>query len=165
MFRRNAIISKNREKPTVDFFLHIEHASTGNIGYLDEILGEHRQSSGSNSSTNAGLQEILEKSYNDAFDYAISLGVHPNIVARGRMKFYYSTARKSCLSGDQIGFKKKINIKNVDYKFATMKHLLLFRLSFSPTLVLKLIKLGEFLDSYIIRLYLFRQIRKWLSPN
>src|SRR3972149_9943384 len=106
MFRRSAIITQYRDKPTVDFFLHVEHASKGNIGYINEVLGENRKSLGTASDPGSLFHQNVISGYDDAFERAIELGVNPAVVAKGRLIFNLAVAYRALLSKDYGGIKK-----------------------------------------------------------
>lgn len=142
MFRRSAMISQYREKPTYDFFLHVEHATKGHIGYINEVLGEYRKSSGTATDPGASSYKNIISGYYDAFDRAMELGVDPAVVARGRLRFNYSVAYRSLLSNDRNYFRKFIHLDRADYQYATWKHRLFYTLRFCPRLVLMIIKLN-----------------------
>lgn len=142
MFRRSATITQYRDKPTNDFFLHVEHASKGYIGYINEVLGEYRKSLGSATDLGASSYQKNINAYNDAFNRALELGVDPAVVSRGRLRFNYSIAYRSLLSNDRGDFIKFIHLDRADYKYASWKHRLFYTLRFCPTLVLLIIKLN-----------------------
>ncbi len=143
MFRRSAIISRYREKPTVDFFLHVEHASKGNIGYINEVLGEYRKSSGTASDFRTLSHQGVIDAYDDAFERALELGVDPAVVSKGRLLFNFSIAYTALLYDDCAGFKKYIHLEQSDYPYATLRHRLFYRLRFWPMIILMIIKLNE----------------------
>ncbi len=106
MFRRSAIITQHRDKPTVDFYLHIEHASKGNIGYINEVLGEYRRSLRTASDFSMLSHQNVISGYSDAFKRALELGADPFVVARGRLIFNLMVAYRALLSYDCKGLKK-----------------------------------------------------------
>ena len=142
MFRRSAMITLFRDRLTVDIFLHIEHASKGNIGYIGEVLGEYRKSSRSHTDPRSGFYQKVLSGYCDAFDRALELGVEPAVVIKGRLRFNYSVAYSALLSNDRAGFKKFLHIEREQYRYASWKHHLFHTLRFCPTLVLLIIKLN-----------------------
>lgn len=154
MFRRSAMLSWQRNRPTVDFFLHIEHASKGNIGYLDEVLGEHRKSVGTASDIRQANYSEIISGYHDAFDRALELGVDPDLVWRGRLHFNYSIACDYLRVHDQANFKKYISLDADNHRYANWKHRLFNGLKFSPRIVQLIIKMNE---------CFFRRI--WYRPN
>lgn len=146
MFRRSSIITQFRDKATVDFFMHVEQASKGNIGYINEILGEYIKSAKSNTdTTNYLVRQELVNGYYDAFNRALELGVNPAVVKRGNLLFNYSTAYSLFLANDYEGFKKFIHLDRVDYLHAAWKHRLFYRLHTYPILILLIIKLKPFI--------------------
>lgn len=141
MFRRSAMISQYREKPTNDFFLHVEHATNGHIGYINEVLGEYRKSFGTATDPGSPSYQNIITGYYDAFDRAMELGVDPAVVARGRLRFNYSVAYRSLLSNDRGDFIKFIHLDQADYKYASWKHRLFYTLSVCPQLILMMFRL------------------------
>lgn len=141
MFRRSAMITLERDQPTVDFFMHIEHASRGKIGYIHETLGEYRKSS--QSATNPagkGFQSIVD-GYEDAFKRAIELGVERNVVTAGRLCFRYSMALHCLDVFDKERFSNYIRIATSEWRYATWKHRLLSAFANSPGIARYLIRL------------------------
>jgi glycosyltransferase involved in cell wall biosynthesis len=143
MFRRSSIISQIRDKPTIDFFMHIEQASKWNVGYINEVLGEYRKSSGTATDVSAPFYKKLIIGHHDAFDRALELGVDPWVVAKGRLLYNYSVAYRALLSNDLGGFKKFIQLEQADSQYASWKHRLFYALRFYPRLVLMLIKVKD----------------------
>jgi glycosyltransferase involved in cell wall biosynthesis len=143
MYRRNAILSLYRDMPTIDFFLHVEHATKGNIGYIDEILGEYRKSRETTTDRNGPFYQKIVSGYYDAFNRALELGVAPDVVVKGRFLFNYSIAYENLLSEDQPNFKKFISLDKNTYRYASWKHRFLYALSYSPRFALLTIKLKE----------------------
>lgn len=142
MFRSSDIISQFRDKPTVDFFMHVEHASKGNVGYINEVLGEHRKSPGTATDSSSPFYQAIINAYYDAFDRALELGADPNVVARGRLLFKFSTAYQSIFFNDPTQFQKYIQLEHADFQYATRKHKLFYRLRYYPTIILKMVKLN-----------------------
>lgn len=149
MFRRNAMLSWYRDKPTVDFFIHIENASRGNIGYIDQVLGEHRKSSGTASDIATPNYRDIIVAYYDAFDRALELGVAPEIVKKGRLQHDYSVACNYLHVQDRIKFRKYIAIDDDSYKYAKWNHRLFCRLRFLPSIVLLIIRANEFHSRHV----------------
>ena len=52
--------------PTVDFYMHIEHATDGNIRYINEELGCYRKPSSSASSLTGERYSDIINGYEDA---------------------------------------------------------------------------------------------------
>lgn len=132
MFRRNAMITKERDEPTVDFYMHIEHASRGKIGYICEVLGEYRKSSDSATNAASGAFKSVLKGYNDAFARALELGADPSIVETGRLRFRYSIAREFLRISDAENFARNIKLTGFEWRYATWRHRLLSAIACFP---------------------------------
>lgn len=163
MFRRSAMITTAREKPTADFFLHIEHALNGNIGYINEVLGEYRKSLGTATDRSIPSYQKVISGYYDAYDRAMELGVDPAVVARGRLLFNYSAAYGALLANDLDDFKKYIQLDLISYQYASLRHRLFYTLRFSPRLVLMTIRINKLMNTCMTRLNFHRQFRKLIS--
>jgi glycosyltransferase involved in cell wall biosynthesis len=150
MFRRGAMMTTARKQSTVDFYLHLEHASKGHIGYIDMILSEYRKSTTSNTGADSTCSEQLSNGTFDAFDRALELGVDPNVVKRGRLRFSFSMACQSILSGNMVDFCNYIYLEKCNYKFATWKHILFYKLRLFPS-VLSVITKGNSLFNMVLR--------------
>jgi glycosyltransferase involved in cell wall biosynthesis len=132
MFRRTSMITLHREKPTVDFFMHIEHAMHGKIGYINEVLGEYRtnQQSITNSSEKA---ESLIDAYDDAFKRALELGAKQSSVKKGQLRHRYSGARFLLDENRADEAIKLLKLRGNEWIFASVKHRLLACLSIWPS--------------------------------
>lgn len=148
MYRRSAIITQYRDKPTADYFLHVEHASKGKIGYINEVLGEYRRSLG----TASDYSMLPHRNVDDAFDRALELGSDPAVVAKGRLLFNLSAAYIALYFNDCGGFKKFIHLEQSDFQYATWRHHLLYRLRFCSSLFLLIIKLIRGCSSLLIQI-------------
>lgn len=123
--------------------MYIEQASKGNIGYINEIQGEYHKSAGSLTDPSSGFYQEQVSIYYDAFDRALELWVDPCVVVRGRFLFNYSVACKSLVLHDRDKFKKFIHLCQANYRYATWKHRLFYRLRICPSLVLMIIRFKE----------------------
>jgi glycosyltransferase involved in cell wall biosynthesis len=85
MYRASATITRQSETNTLlDFYFHIEHASTGNIGFINHYLGCHRDKVGISST---GNRLVLASLADAAFKRAEDFGVEKSAVVRGRMLY------------------------------------------------------------------------------
>lgn len=118
----------------VDFFLHLERASKGAIHLDHRIFGYYRVHSGG-ISRNPVFRQVMEDTYEAAFDRALELGASKTLVesARQRQRMVSSIARY--LSGDIDGYKQKIRINKANWSSASAKHLVLHLTRFFPNLV------------------------------
>lgn len=97
MFRRSAHVALPVEsipENTIDFIWHVEHASTGDIGFINEVLGEYRKGAiGSLTSVKSGDRlHWLIRSTLRGYDRALELGVDARQVSRGRSKYLFGAA-------------------------------------------------------------------------
>lgn len=129
MFRRDAIITKSRQKATVDFFMHIEHASRGCIGYINEVLGEYRKSTNTASNPNSNGYQLIVQGYEDAYDRALELGSSEQVVLSSRLLFRYSQARSALRRAEFEKFRFQIKLNWSDVWSASWRHRLFFVLS------------------------------------
>lgn len=143
MFRRSSMITRERDKPTVDFFMHVEHATGGKIGYIHEALGEYRKSSQSATNAVGGAFQAVIDGYKDAYQRASDLGANSFIVERGYLLFRYSLARQFLRALDKKKFSEYIYLEANKRRYATTKHMLLAFLAFCPRLLNVLISLGR----------------------
>lgn len=103
MYRASAIITKHSEVPLVDYFLHIEHAASGDICVVREVLGVHRMHDLGISKSSA-FASGLNRAYEAAFSRATELGVDRSVVMKGRLR-YRMAKGLSCLNKkDFAGF-------------------------------------------------------------
>jgi len=163
MFRRSAMITTIREIPTTDFYLHIEHALNGNIGHINEVLGEYRKSLGTATDRNALFRQKIINGYYDAYDRAMELGVDPEVVVKGRLLFNYSVAYGALIVNDLDSFKKYIQIDLTCYQYASWNHRLFYALRFFPKLALMIIRMNKLINTCITRQDIYRQFRKMIS--
>ena len=119
------------EQDIVDFYLHIEHASKGDIYLIKKPLGVYRLHPGGISSRK-DYREMIERCYESAFLRALELGASPNIVKKGQLIRRKSFALRSLLDGEVDDYKKKIALSIDDLQFASFSHLVLFALSPLP---------------------------------
>lgn len=143
MYRRAAIKSWERDRRTVDFFHHIEQATSGNIGYLHEALGVYRKSRATASDPVGPISNIVRQAYKEAFDRAIELGIDQEVVARGQVKFGAETALAQLDNNNLPGFKQHIDIVKSCWHAASYKHKAIFQLRHFPSLVKLLVIVGR----------------------
>jgi len=132
MYRRSANIFPRRSVPTVDLLLHIEHASVGNIGYLDETLGEYRKVRNSMSDVRSSAFSASVQGSLDSFDRALELGVPSGVVDEGRSKFKAGVALYYLEVGNRELFAQFINDSVVEGKYVGIHHRVLHALGKSP---------------------------------
>lgn len=132
MYRVSAIVTRTRDRRMIDFYHHVEHASRGRIGYIDETLGVYRKVQGSASDVNNTRALELELSFLEAFDRAQELGVSPAVVDRGRSRYRYSQAIEYLRAGRLTEFRERIRLDRRLRCHASRKHRLLARVAGQP---------------------------------
>jgi glycosyltransferase involved in cell wall biosynthesis len=108
MVRRAVQFHHGRTKDNVnliDFTMHVEHATLGRVGFINEVLGEYRQGVPNSLSTarsgarlHGGLKATLY-----GFDRALELGVDPEVVSQGRANYLFGAAMHCVRHGDLEG--------------------------------------------------------------
>jgi len=123
MYRRSAVLSWERDRRTIDYFYHIEHASQGKIGYIQQVLGEYRRHGRSASAPCGTMIQSVEQCIQQAFNRAIELGVRRSVVHRGRLRHRYYGAFAKLLAGDDEEFSSLIFLRFREFPRATSRHL------------------------------------------
>lgn len=129
MYRSSArIFDHSQDTAVIDFLLHVEHASLGQIGFLPDILGSYRKTHGG---MTAGTGEQLHWRIGltlAGYDRARQLGVKEDIVDYGKSR-YLIGASALCLSrGDVDGYLRYLNESRKNGKYISVFHAMLFRL-------------------------------------
>jgi glycosyltransferase involved in cell wall biosynthesis len=132
MYRASAIVTRVRDRRMIDFYHHVEHASRGRIGYIDETLGVYRKVRGSASDVNSARALEMERSFLEAFDRAQELGVSHAVVERGRSRYRYSQAIEYLRAGRLEEFRERIRLERRVRRHASRKHRLLARVAGQP---------------------------------
>ena len=101
VYRRSAARSRHRDRPTVDFFFHIEQALSGRVGFINRPLGRYRLTHTGLSSLRSVFQEGVLRGHLDAYDLAMISGVAPEIVYPALLNFRYVNAMH-CIRGGQL---------------------------------------------------------------
>lgn len=118
----------------VDFHIHLERASKGLIHLDRRIFGCYRIHP-QGMSRNPAFRQVMEQTYEAAFDRALALGAEKALVesARMRQRMVFSIARY--MAGDINGYKQKIRISKENWSAASAKHLMLHLTRAFPELV------------------------------
>jgi glycosyltransferase involved in cell wall biosynthesis len=132
MFRRSAIITSTSELPVVDFYMHIEHAISGHIGYINHPLGEYRRSITSKTGTADSSLAFVE-AYERAFERATTLHCETSVVMKGRMNFRFGLACDLLRANSHEAFARLIAIKRTEWRYTTYKHKVLSALRLFPS--------------------------------
>ena len=117
-----------------DYYLHIERASKGYIHLDRRVLGCYRIHP-QGMSRNPVYHQVMESTYEAAFDRALELGAPPDLVNSARMKKRMVFSVSRYLFGDVEGYKKKIKINKAEREWASIKHRILHWTRFFPGLV------------------------------
>ena len=133
MYRRSAVKTKSTEFEIVDYWLHLEHAMSGNIYHLDEVLGAYRIHPGGDSKRDEMNLSIFN-GYMNAYDYAIELGLPLPIVERSRIAYKQATSIKRLRTNNYQDFSSYIKIEARNRRYASSKQLLAHYLGKFPHL-------------------------------
>lgn len=134
MYRKATDFKRVPGREIVDFFVHIERATTGDIFFDDRVLGCYRIHPNGISQT-LSRRAALEQCYEEAFDRAVELGASPDLVRSARLKRRMSFAVDSLTMGDARRYREKIVLTRHEEKFASWKHIVLSRSRVFPALV------------------------------
>jgi len=137
MYRKSAVITKWSEKPIIDFYMNVEHAISGKVGFIDTALGVYRWQVGITADKN---YDRMEKYNNDVFDRAIELGVDPEVVNEGRRKLNNMLAINYFIDGDDIRFKKYISINKQNLTLVNIKNYVFYMFRNNAGLLRKLLR-------------------------
>lgn len=135
MYRRTAIQIVSRSVPTVDFFLHIDHARSGLIGFINEVLGEYRKHRHSMTQYSSQQYKNVLNAHLDAYDYALHIGVKRSIVMRARCKFKYVNALPAFKRRQYGLFRDLICLTFQEIKYASLRHIIVFGLRNYPRIL------------------------------
>jgi glycosyltransferase involved in cell wall biosynthesis len=132
MYRKSALITTDSQLPIVDFYFHVEHSASGKIGYINEVLGEYRKSSASNSSSSGSHRDLIFDAYERAFQRALDLKFNKETIQRGWVNFKFSFACDLLRARNYASFNRCIKLLSEEWRVATFKHKVLSIFSFSP---------------------------------
>lgn len=131
MYRSVAnIFEHSIDDSLIDFFVHIEHASVGKIGFIPEKLVAYRINCGISSGTEE-MRNLLFKLTLNAFERARELGVNNKIVNYGKNNYLLRSSFTFLLARDFIGYKKNIKMSNL--RGGIFVHLILFVVKYRPS--------------------------------
>lgn len=141
MYRRpvnKLIYSPGRD--IIDFTIHVEHASTGDIGFLPDILACYRKVDGGiTAATGESLYRLYELTL-DGFERARQLGVSDEIVDYGKAKYLVGAAFLCLYRGDPDGYRKYLILSRINNKFFSFSHAILFFMRDHAKILLTLYK-------------------------
>jgi glycosyltransferase involved in cell wall biosynthesis len=145
MYRRSVNNFKHDPKDAIiDFYFHVEHASAGLVGYIDEILGVHRITGKGISSRQLNELYLLFEATIAAYDRARELGVDSRTVKRGKAKYLIGAAALCLARSDKSGFTKYIERSRVDGEFLSASHSAVYNMRSFTTLVRLMFVLRDF---------------------
>lgn len=118
----------------VDFQIHLERAAKGAIHLDRRIFGYYRIHP-QGMSRSPAFRQVMEDTYEAAYDRALALGADPAVVksARMRQRMVFSIARY--MAGDVSGYQQKIRIDKGNWSAASIRHLILHMTRSFPDLV------------------------------
>jgi glycosyltransferase involved in cell wall biosynthesis len=141
MHRRRLDVFNHSDKDClIDFYVHVEHASMGPIGFLPDLLGGYRKHAGGITSSGRERQYWLVDLTVDGFDRARQLGVREEIVNYGKAKFLLARAMSCFSHGDMVGFKRHLHASRIKGRYFSFAHAVVFRLGDRPRLLRALLK-------------------------
>jgi hypothetical protein len=146
MYRKSAVITKWSEKTVIDFYLNVEHAISGKVGFIDTVLGVYRWQVGITGEKN---YERMEKYNNDVFDRAIELGVDPEVVNEGRRKLNNMLAINCFIDGDDKNFRKYISTNKQELTFGNIKNYIFYMFRNHAGFLRKLLGVKGHVNRYI----------------
>lgn len=126
MYRKSSNVFNHCEnKPLIDFLVHVEHASMGDIGFLPEILGCSRKNCGGiTAGTGEKLRKLIDLTL-DGFERAYQLGVDKKLVDYGRSKYLVGASLLCLRRGDISGYQHYLN-SSCENGYFSIKHRCLF---------------------------------------
>lgn len=133
MYRRSAnIFDHSNNDFLIDFFIHIEHASIGKIGFISEELGAHRMNCGVTTNQSLEMQDLLFKLTLDGFERARQLGLNDKIVSYEKYNYLLRRAFSLLLTRDFDGYKRVIKVGGLHG--GLIIHLVIFIAKYRPSI-------------------------------
>lgn len=150
MYRRSVnIFDHSQDDAVIDFTVHIEHASQGGIGFLPSVLGCNRKHSGGiTSGTGAKLHFLIDLTVS-GFNRASQLGVHKEVVDRGKARYLIGAAFLCLARDDAEGYRRYLDLSRINGKFISPAHLVLFALKKQSGFMLLLFQIRQQLMKWI----------------
>jgi glycosyltransferase involved in cell wall biosynthesis len=151
MFRRNTVTDIDLTLPTVivfDWLMHLYHARKGDLAYINQVLGEYRNSSKSVVFSNVDKIEQVRQDFLLTIDIAESFGVNQSDVKYGRARINFERAMRALEQKKYNIFIKLIEESANDSIY----------ISFSHKAIYKLKNLGYFLYKFHLLRSKFNQL-------
>ena len=153
MFRKSAIRTSTRPSITVDFFMHIDHALSGDIGIIPSYLGVYRKNVGI--STNPAFKSLIARANMEALDHAAKNGAPTPLILEARCLMRMRMAVNFIHGGDYASFKAWCNsIPEEEAPYLSKKHRLLQIVSGSKLLTKATIR------TYLLLVQILKSIRR-----
>lgn len=127
LYRRAAVRTRVRDRPTVDFYFHIDHALSGPIGYIDRPLGRYRRTTTGLTSGRSAFRRDVLIGHLDAYEHALQIGVNPVVVNRAKMNFKYVHAMMYLKNAQFSEFRFLSSLDPTEYRWATPRQKLVSR--------------------------------------
>jgi glycosyltransferase involved in cell wall biosynthesis len=145
MYRRaENVFERSYDQDIIDFVFHLEHASSGLIGFLPDVLGCHRKRPGSiTTRTGPKLYRLFDLTAS-GFDRALDLGVKSEVVAYGKSRYLAGAAVMCLFTEDMVGFRKYLYASRVDGRYFSCAHAMLFVLKEWDLLLRTLLRIRKF---------------------
>lgn len=129
MYRRMAnAYDHSSLEGTIDFFMHVEHASQGLIGYLPDVLGVHRANCGGiTAGTGVKLYRLIDLTLT-AFERARELGASDVVVNKSKARYLIGAAALCLARGDVAGYRRYLTCSRINNRYVSVWHALLYLL-------------------------------------
>ena len=121
MYRKSCSPQYNPSDMLIDFRYYLDRVQHGLIYLEKEVYGAYR-SHGQGISRNPTARAISEKYYDEAYDYALSLGVNEAVVERARCISKRGFAYQRYLNRDYTGYKNSIALPKGRVQYASISH-------------------------------------------
>lgn len=118
-----------------EWLFHIQNATHGSIGFINEVLGEYRLHPKNYSKQNAARPTLVLRDQLYTLQKAREYGVKPDIITAGLSRIYYSHAISYLERRDYAAFAKSIKLSAADQVFYNRKHYLFYKLRWAPMLL------------------------------
>lgn len=118
----------------VDYTFHLQRSRNGKIFLDKNVYGAYRKHPSSISKLES-YSVIVQECYEDAFDYAVSIGVDRALVQKSRLIKRISFAAKNYLAGHKFSYQKYIRLDKRERPYASTLHKLLSSFYFLSCLI------------------------------
>ena len=118
----------------VDYTFHLQRSRNGKIFLDKNVYGAYRKHPSSISKLES-YSVIVQECYEDAFDYAVSIGVDRALVQKSRLIKRMSFAASNYLAGNKISYQKYVRLDKRERPYASNLHKLLSFFCFFSSLI------------------------------